>query len=122
MDEMNNEALNLEQSKQVKEAMVGFNHAVMAKNATEEAFRNSNGEIAPRVMRMQSILVRDTHNRLLEVLQKVNFPNYMPITLGTLHTLLHAELRKRTEDNANEVLDAIANIVRELRFYGEGDL
>jgi hypothetical protein len=46
----------------------------------------------------------------------------MPVTLATVHTLIHAELLQRTEDNANEVLDAIANIVRELKFYGEGDL
>jgi hypothetical protein len=122
MDEMSNEELTSEQQVKFKTRMVAFNHAVMANHATREIFHNQNGVIAPRVMRIQDIMVRNAHNDLLSVMQEINFPNIMPVTLGTLHTLIHAELRERTEDNANEVLDAIANIVRELKFYGEGDL
>ena len=121
MDEMSNE-MTEESRKLFRDAMVGFNHAVMANQATREIFYSQQGVIAPRVMRMQEITLRHAHNDLLEVLQKINFPNIMPVTLATVHTLIHAELLQRTEDNANEVLDAIANIVRELKFYGEGDL
>lgn len=121
MDEMSNE-LTEESRKVFQNAMVAFNHAVMANRATKEIFSSQQGVIAPRVMRIQDITLRNAHNNLLAVLQQINFPNTMPVTLATVHTLIHAELLQRTEDNANEVLDAIANIVRELKFYGEGDL
>ena len=121
MDEMSNE-MTEESRKLFRDAMIGFNHAVMANQATREIFHSQNGVIAPRVMRMQDITLRNAHNNLLAVLQKINFPNIMPVTLATVHTLIHAELLQRREDNANEVLDAIANIVRELKFYGEADL
>ena len=121
MDEMNDEMTEAN-AKAFRNATVAFNHAVMANQATREIFHSQRGVIAPRVMRMQEITLRHAHNDLLEVLQKINFPNIMPVTLATVHTLIHAELLQRTEDNANEVLDAIANIVRELKFYGEGDL
>ena len=122
MDEMSNEELTAEQQLKFKNRMIAFNHAVMANHATRELFFNSKGDVSPRVMRIQEICLRNAHNDLLEVMQEINFPNIMPVTLATVHTLIHAELRERTKDNANEVLDAIANIVRELRFYGEGDL
>ena len=121
IDEMNDEMTEAN-AKTFRNAIVAFNHAVMANQATREIFYSQQGVIAPRVMRMQEITLRHAHNDLLEVLQKINFPNIMPVTLATVHTLIHAELLQRTEDNANEVLDAIANIVRELKFYGEGDL
>lgn len=121
IEEMNNEMTEADRSL-FQEALIRFNHAVMANNATRQLFHAEHGVIAPRVMRIQDIAVRYAHNDLLEVLQKINFPSYMPVTLGTLHTLIHAELRERGTKSSDEILDAIENIVRDLRFYGEGDI